>query len=191
MKTLLLVLLSLVLLPGAGAQGKYSTRAGLISFFSATPIEDIEARSTQANGVLDLNTGQLAFSVPMKSFVFRRTLMQEHFNENYVESDKFPRSTFAGTVLNFQPGSLHQGGPQSVVVEGDLTIHGVKRRVKVPGTLELKDDYLLISAKFSVAPADYDIEIPALVRENIAKSVAVTVSFACSPTAPLQATNTR
>ncbi|MCB2376056.1 YceI family protein [Hymenobacter sp. BT635] len=191
MKTLFLFLLSMLVLPGAWAQGKYSTRTGLISFFSGTPIEDIEARSTQAAGVLDATTGQVAFSVPMKSFVFRRTLMQEHFNENYVESDKYPKATFAGTIVGFQPGPLAAGGAQSVQVEGDLTIHGVKRRVKVPGRLERQNNRLLIKSTFTVAPADYNIEIPALVRDNIAKSVAVTVNFACEPATPPQTSFSR
>ncbi|TGE27022.1 YceI family protein [Hymenobacter metallicola] len=191
MRHLLAFGLSLLLLPTAQAQGKYSTRAGLISFFSGTPLEDIEARSNQAAGVLDLSTGQVAFSVPMKSFVFKRTLMQEHFNENYVESDKFPKATFSGAVVNFQPGQLPPTGPQSVQVEGDLTIHGVKRRVKVPGTLEVKDHQLLVRSKFTVAPADYNIEIPALVRDNIAKTVEVTLAFTCAPTTPPQTSFSR
>jgi polyisoprenoid-binding protein YceI len=191
MKYFLALALGLLWLPTAQAQSKYSTRNGLITFFSGTPIEDIEARSTQTAGVMDLNTGQVAFSVTMKSFLFKRTLMQEHFNENYVESDRFPKATFSGVVVNFQPILLQQVGAQSVQVDGEMTIHGVKRKIRVPGTLELKDNQLLIRSKFSVAPADYNIEIPALVRENIAKSVEVTVTLTCAPTAPLQATYSR
>ncbi|MBC6990743.1 YceI family protein [Hymenobacter sp. BT491] len=181
------LLLVLYLLPLArpDAASKYSTRTGMISFFSSTFIEDIEAHNNQVGALLDLTSGQVAFSVTMKAFQFKRTLMQEHFNENYIESDKFPRSTFAGKLLNFQPTQLNQPGPQEVQVEGDLTIHGVKRHIKVPGTLELKGNQLLAKSKFIVAPADYNIEIPALVRENIAKTVEVTVSLACEP-APQQ-----
>ncbi|UOQ53201.1 YceI family protein [Hymenobacter cellulosivorans] len=187
MKHLLLLGLGLLLLlPTAQAQGKYSTRTGSIRFFSGTPLEDIEGRSTQAAGVLDMNTGKVAFSVPMKSFVFKRTLMQEHFNENYVESEKYPTATFSGAVVGFQPGQLPGTGLQRVQVEGDLTIHGVKRRVRVPGTLELKDSHLLVSSKFNVAPADYNIEIPALVRDNIAKTMEVTLAFSCDPTPRLK-----
>ncbi|GAA3921924.1 YceI family protein [Hymenobacter algoricola] len=188
MKYALLLVLSLLLLPGGYAQGKYSTRTGTIVFFSATPLEDIEARNAQVGAVLDMGTGQVAFTAPMKAFQFRRTLMQEHFNENYVESDKYPRATFAGQVLGFQPALLVAAGPQAVQVEGDLTIHGVKRRVKVPGTLELKNNQLLVKAKFSVAPADYNIEIPALVRDNIAKTMAVSVALACDPVAQARTT---
>jgi polyisoprenoid-binding protein YceI len=173
----------LLLLGGtlAEAQNKYTTQNGLITFFSSTPLEDIDARSNQVGAALDMGNGQLAFTVAMKSFQFKRTLMQEHFNENYVESEKFPRATFAGQIVNFQPGSLSKSGPQTVQVAGDLTIHGVKRRVQVPGTLEMKDNQLIAKSKFVVAPADYNIEIPALVRENIGKSVEVSVSLLCKP----------
>ncbi|UOQ72349.1 YceI family protein [Hymenobacter cellulosilyticus] len=111
MKTLLLLGLCLLLPPAAQAQSKYSTQDGMIRFFSGTPLEDIEGRSTQAAGVLDLNTGKVAFSVPMKSFIFKRTLMQEHFNENYVESDKYPKATFVGRIAGFQAGQLPAAGP--------------------------------------------------------------------------------
>ncbi|RYU84248.1 YceI family protein [Hymenobacter persicinus] len=186
MNYLLTFAFSLACLLSAQAQGKYSTRAGLVLFFSATPIEDIDARNSQVAAMVDLTTGQVAFTVPMKAFQFKRTLMQEHFNENYVESDKFPRATFAGAVLNYQPPL--PTGPQTVQVEGDLTIHGVKRRIKVPGTLELRNGQLLVKAKFIVAPADYNIEIPAIVRANIAKTVEVTVALTADPVAPAQPT---
>jgi polyisoprenoid-binding protein YceI len=177
----LLVALSLLGCNLANGQTKYSTRSGTISFFSSTPMEDIDARSTQVGAVLDMSSGQLAFTVPMKSFQFKRSLMQEHFNENYVESEKFPRATFAGQVVNFQSAAFSKPGTQQVQVEGDLTIHGVKRHIRVPGTLELKDNQLLAKSKFTIAPADYNIEIPALVREHIAKTVEVTVSLLCNP----------
>jgi hypothetical protein len=187
MKTLLLALSMLCLSSVGYGQGRYSTRSGLVVFFSATPIEDIDARNSQVAAVLDMGSGQVAFTVPVKSFQFKRTLMQEHFNENYMESDKFPQATFAGRVVDFQPALLQNPGPQNVLVEGDLTIHGTRRRVKVPGTLELKNNQLLVTSKFSVAPADYSIEIPLLVRENIAKTVSVSVALTCVPLTQLQA----
>ncbi|TYZ09600.1 YceI family protein [Hymenobacter lutimineralis] len=164
----------------AFAQGKYLTRTGRITFFSSSPLEDIEARNEQVAAILDLQTGQVAFTAPMRAFVFPNSLMQEHFNENYVESEKYPRATFAGKLLNWPAAEpLTSGSARSVMVEGDLTIHGVKRRMKVPGTLELRGSTLVVNARFAVAPADYNIEIPLLVREHIAKSVAVTVALTC------------
>lgn len=164
----------------AHGQTKYFTRAGTISFFSATPFEDIEARNQQVAAAVDVASDQVVFAVPMKAFQFPRSLMQEHFNENYVESAKYPKDTFSGQLVGF-PAVLASAGPQAVQVEGDLTIHGVTKRVRVPGTLERQGNRLLVNAKFAIAPADYNIEIPALVRGHVAKSVDVTVALACEP----------
>ncbi|WP_231402773.1 YceI family protein [Hymenobacter guriensis] len=178
------LLLSLLLSTASSAlaQGKYLTRTGRISFFSSAPLEDIEAHNEQVAAVFDLQTGQLAFTVPMRAFVFRNGLMQEHFNENYVESEKYPRATFAGQLAGWSAAeTLAPGTTRNVTVEGDLTIHGVKRRVRVPGTLALRGNALAVNAKFVVAPADYQIEIPLLVREHIAKTVTITVALTCPP----------
>lgn len=189
-----LLLLAGLLLAGAEhahAQTKYLTKTGRVSFFSATPIEDIDARHQQAAAVVDLGTGQLAFSLLMKGFVFKRTLMQEHFNENYMESDKYPRATFAGRLVAFDAATLATAGPHPVQVAGDLTLHGVTRKVQVPGTLELKNGQLLAEATFPVASADYNIEIPLLVRNNIAKTMSVRVALACDPVPAAAAATTR
>lgn len=180
---LLPAFLSLTALSQAHAQSKYMTKTGQVSFFSATPVEDIEAKSQQVAAVLDFSTGQLAFSLPVKSFVFKRTLMQEHFNENYMESDKYPKATFSGRFVSFDAATLNTAGPHPVQVEGDLTLHGVTHRVQVPGSVELKGGQLLASATFPVASADYNIEIPLLVRNSIAKTVTVRVNLACAPVA--------
>ncbi|ALD20151.1 YceI family protein [Hymenobacter sp. DG25A] len=181
MRLLRIFFLSFLLPLAALGQGRYMTHSGGISFYSSAPLEDIEAKTQQAGGIIDLGTGQLAFSVSMKSFVFPNGLMQEHFNENYVESDRYPKSTFVGKLLGFNAATMQTSGPQQVQAEGDLTIHGVTHQVRVPGTLELRDNGLQLHAKFSVAPADYNIKIPRLVREHIAKSVAVTVNMLCPP----------
>lgn len=165
------------------AQAKYLTKTGRVSFFSATPIEDIEARNDKVAAMLDFGTGQLAFSVPIKAFVFKRTLMQEHFNENYMESDKYPRATFTGRFVGFDAGQLATAGAHPAQVEGDLTLHGVTHRIQVPATVELRGGQLLAQASFPVASADYNIEIPLLVRNNIAKTVSVRVDLACAPVA--------
>lgn len=163
----------------AQAQGKYMTQKGVVSFFSSSIIEDIEAHTEQAGAVIDLQTRQLALAIPIRSFQFKRTLMQEHFNENYMDSDKYPKSTFKGHINDLDLDAFLKGGPQRVTVEGDLTIHGVTKHVTVPGALELNKGSLLVNAYFSVAPADYGIEIPLLVRENIAKVVGIKVVMSC------------
>ena len=174
---LLLWLLALPIL--SQAQGRYMTKAGKVSFFSSSPIEDIEATNAATAAVVDLATGQLAFSVPIREFQFKRTLMQEHFNENYMESDKYPKATFAGHFSGADATALSAAGPHQVQVEGDLTIHGVTHHVAVNGTLEMKGGQLLATAQFNVASADYKIEIPMLVRDHIAKSVSVRVALSC------------
>ena len=170
---------------GARAQAKYMTKTGVISFFSASIMEDIEARNNKVAAVLDLSTGQLAFAVPVREFQFKRTLMQEHFNENYMESEKYPKATFTGQVVNAaQVLKLPPTASQNVEVEGQMTLHGVSHKVAVSGTLQQRDGQLIVFAYFNIAPADYAIDIPLLVREHIAKSVSVRVSLTCDAVTP-------
>lgn len=179
-----LLIVMLCVAPDTQAQ-KYMTRTGTVTFYSTSIIEDIEARTDQVSALVDVQNSQLAFAIPIKSFQFKRTLMQEHFNENYMESDRFPKATFSGRVIDLQPGALFKGGSQRVNVEGDLTIHGVTKRITVPGALEMSRGTLLVHAYFNVAPADYGIEVPLLVRENIAKTVGIRVSLSCDPVSQL------
>jgi hypothetical protein len=186
---LLGVLLGLGRPQAARAQGKYLTRAGHISFFSASIMEDIEARNDKVAAVFDLGTGQIAFAVPIHDFQFKRTLMQEHFNENYMESDKFPKATFTGQLVSAaQVLKQLPSGAQNVEAEGSLTVHGVTRKTIVSGTLQLRDGQLVVFAYFNIAPADYAIDIPLLVREHIAKSVSVRINLTCDAVAPAVAT---
>ena len=178
---LFLAMLWLLAPSTAHAQTRYMTKSGQVSFFSATPLEDIDAHNKQVAAVLDLGTGQLAFSLPVKGFVFKRSLMQEHFNENYMESDKYPKATFTGRFVGLDAATLATPGPHAVQVAGDLTLHGVTRRIQVPASLELKGGQLLAAATFTVASADHGIEIPLLVRNKIAKTVTVRVALACTP----------
>ena len=169
----------------ARGQAKYMTKTGLISFFSASIMEDIEARNNKVAAVLDLSTGQLAFAVPIREFQFKCTLMQEHFNENYMESDKYPKATFSGQVVNAaQVLKQLPTAAQNVEVEGLMTLHGVAHKVAVSGTLQLRDGQLVVFAYFNIAPADYAIDIPLLVREHIAKSVSVRVNLTCDAVTP-------
>ena len=169
----------------ARGQAKYMTKTGLISFFSASIMEDIEARNNKVAAVLDLSTGQLAFAVPIREFQFKRTLMQEHFNENYMESEKYPKATFSGQIVNAaQVLKQLPAASQNVEVEGLMTLHGVTHKVAVSGTLQLRDGQLVVFAYFNIAPADYAIDIPLLVREHIAKSVSVRVNLTCDPVTP-------
>jgi hypothetical protein len=165
----------------SGAQNRYFTRAGNISFFSEEVIENIEAHNKQVSSFLDVSTGELVFSVPMKAFQFRKSLMQEHFNENYVESDKYPKSTFKGSIENIKALNLQQDGIHKVKVSGQLTIHGVTKPVSSEGTLEMKGGKIGAKSVFMVTPEDYAIEIPLLVRNHIAKLIQIKVDMLYAP----------
>ena len=163
-----------------GAQ-KYMTRNGYIGFFSKTTMEDIKADNNQAASVLDTSTGGIVFQVLIKSFHFDKALMEEHFNENYLESEKFPKSTFNGKVVNLSEIDFSKNGTYNVTVEGDLTIHGVTNKISVSGTLEVKSGVITANSRFDLVLEDYKIQIPGIVRNNIAKSVEVTVSIKYEP----------
>ncbi|OWY21743.1 YceI family protein [Sphingobacteriales bacterium UPWRP_1] len=180
-QVLVLVLVAVVSAANVFAQGKYITKNGHIEFFSATSMENIAASNDKVSSVLDTQTGKLDFALLIKAFEFEKALMQEHFNENYMESDKFPKSTFKGQVVNIADVNFTKNGTYKVTVKGDLTIHGVTKAVEVPGTITVKDGAISANSKFEVAVADYNIEIPKLVRDNIAKTIAVTVAMNYQP----------
>lgn len=161
---------------------KYMTRNGYIGFFSHTPLEDIKAANNQVASVLDITTGDIVFQVLIKSFKFDKALMEEHFNENYLESEKFPKSTFTGKIINLSEVDFSKSGNYNVTVEGDLTIHGVTNKVSARGTVEVKPDGIYAGSRFNIVPEDYKIEIPGLVRNNIARSLEITVTMKYEPT---------
>ena len=155
---------------------KYITKTGHISFFSETAMENIEAHNKQVNCALDVSNGNMAFKVLNKSFEFERALMQEHFNENYIESHKFPTSLFSGKILNMDKIDLSKNGSYDVEVKGSLTIHGVKNEITKKGKITVEGDKIKIESKFPVIPEDYDIAIPGAVRDKIEKEIDVSIS---------------
>ncbi|WP_242929112.1 YceI family protein [Pontibacter vulgaris] len=179
--TILLLISLLCLAEAMQAQDRYFTKTGHIGFFSEAPLENIEAHNQQVVSILDLKTGELVFSVPMKQFQFRKSLMQTHFNENYVESDKYPKASFKGKVTNIQDVDLKREAVYKVNVKGVLTIHGQHKAIDTVGTLEVKGLQLLGKSKFSVTPQEFGITIPRLVRNNIAKTIAITVDMIYVP----------
>ncbi|KAA9338924.1 YceI family protein [Adhaeribacter soli] len=166
-----------VALSAALAQDKYFTKNGQVSFFSSTPMEDIEAHNSNATSVIDARTGKMEFAVLIKAFKFKKALMEEHFNENYMESGKFPKATFAGVLTNLSAVDFKKDGTYKVNVKGNLTIHGVTKEVELPATITVASGAVKANAVFNVAPEDYQIEIPKLVREKIARQIKVTVNM--------------
>jgi polyisoprenoid-binding protein YceI len=174
----LLFIFILALALGSGFQGraqKFITKTGYVRFYSEAPLEKIEAVNRQVKSALDAATGDFVFTVLMKSFVFEKALMQEHFHENYVESDKFPNATFIGKVTNLKEVNFGKDGTYPVTVDGKLTIHGETKTISEKGTLEIREGKVIGRSKFSVTVADYKITIPNTVVNNISKTLEITV----------------
>ena len=176
MKRILFAVFATILLVHSGTAQKYYTKNGTISFFSSTSMEDIKADNNQVMSVLNAQTGDMQFSVIVKSFHFKKALMEEHFNENYMESSKFPKSTFKGTVADISKVNFTKDGSYPVTVAGDLTIHGVTQKVSTPGTITVQAGKIKGNAVFKVALADYSIAVPKLVEKNISKTIEITVN---------------
>ncbi|AKD04146.1 YceI family protein [Pontibacter korlensis] len=183
MKRIIILICPLLLFSYADtlAQGRFFTKTGHIWFFSDAPLEDIEAHNRKVVSILDMGTGEMAFSVPMKQFQFRKSLMQTHFNENYVESDKYPKATFKGKVTNIKTVDLNKEAAYKVRVTGVLNIHGKDKAIDTVGVLEVKAGQLLGRSTFSVTPQEFDIKIPRLVRNNIARRIDITVDIVYEP----------
>lgn len=176
--TLIIVLIATI---GVTGQSKYIDRAGKASFFSSAPLEDIEARSSQAVSILDTRSGEIGASLLMRSFNFRKALMEEHFNENYVESDKYPKATFKGKITNISDLDLSKPGNYSLNITGDMTLHGVTKSITVTAEAVVGEGALRAKTVFPLTVKDFKIKVPRLVIDNIAEVVEVTVSFNYKP----------
>jgi hypothetical protein len=176
MKKFLIVLLTGLGFTAYGQQ--FSLEKSLVSFFSDAAIEDITAKNTKSASIYNSKSDSIVFSIPIKEFKFAKSLMQEHFNEKYMESDKFKVSTFVGVVSGRTDGV---SGPQQVKATGKLTIHGVTKNVEIPGTIERVKDKVLIKSKFNIKLEDYSIARPQILWQNIAEVVEVSVDFTYKP----------
>jgi len=175
MKKTILTIICLLVAATAVNAGIFATKTGYIKFYSASPLEKIEAHNHQVNAALDATSGDFVFQILMRSFEFEKAMMQEHFNENYVESDKFPNATFLGKVTNIKDVNTGKDGTYEAIIEGKLTIHGVTQTVKSNGKFEVKEGKLSGKSKFNILLSDYKIMIPGTVTNNISKSIEITV----------------
>lgn len=171
--TILAILSSLA--ASATAQ-KYFTKNGNISFFSSTTLENIKADNNQVVSVLNTENGELQFSLLIRNFHFKKALMEEHFNENYMESDKFPKATFKGNVTDAAKVNFTADGSYNVTVEGDLTLHNVTKKISAEAIITVKGGNINATSKFTAKPSDYNITIPNLVKDNISETIEITVS---------------
>ena len=161
------------------AQDKFYTKTGKISFFSKAIIENIDAHNRSVTCVLDIKTGNVQFSVPIKGFDFEKALMQEHFNENYLESDKYPRGEFKGQIVNNPDINYTKDGVYQGKVKGKLTIHGVTNEIETDGKVTKEGNRILIFSEFNVRLPDYKIKNEKM--QNISNNIKVTVNCALEP----------
>jgi polyisoprenoid-binding protein YceI len=172
-KNVLLILFAFAANNNIVAQKVY-TKNGAVSFFSKATLENISADNNEVVSLLNEQTGELQFSVLIKSFHFKKSLMEEHFNENYMESDKYPKAIFKGQInskVNFTAD-----GNYPVEVSGQMTMHGVTNNITASGTISVKAGVVSATSKFKIKPADYKIVIPGIVKDNIAETLDITVS---------------
>lgn len=155
---------------------KLMTRTGKVSFYSSTSIENIEAFNNEVAAAYDASNGNLIFQLAIKSFKFEKQLMQDHFNDDYMESSKFPKATFNGAVADFSKVDIKKNGTYKVNVAGALMIHGITKKIATPGTIEVKDGAATFHGTFNIALADYNIKIPSIAEGKIAKTIAITVN---------------
>lgn len=158
------------------AAQKYFTKDGSIHFFSDAKMEKIQATNNKATCVLDIPTGAIEWSVLQMGFVFESAFMQEHFNETYMESGKFPKATFKGRVDNMSSINLLKDGTYKAVVVGDLTMHGVTKNITVDGNFVVSGGKITANSKFYVKPTEYGIVIPGDKADSISNNIEVTIT---------------
>lgn len=175
------VLLVFLFFANATFSQKMLTRNGNITFEGSMPtFEEIKASTATASAILDESTGNFAALALIKSFKFKSPLMEEHFNENYMESNTFPKATFRGNIQNFDPQKLSET-KTSYDLEGDLTIHGVTKKIKTTIYFMALKSSITATANFVIKPEDYNIEIPSIVRNKIAKDIKTSLKFILEP----------
>jgi hypothetical protein len=176
MKKMLTAVLLLVLTLPVFSQKRYFTKSGQINFAAGTSVEDIDGINKSATSVFDAVSGQIEFAVLVKGFEFKKALMQEHFNEDYMESDKYPKSVFKGKIINIDKVNFQKDGSYPVTVKGVLDMHGVKKEIETTGTFKVTGETVHSDATFTVLLADYKIAIPSLVKDKISQTVTIKVN---------------
>lgn len=158
------------------SQNRWMTRNATIRFYSNAPLEKIEAVNQSGISIFDQQSGQIEFAVLLKGFVFEKALMQEHFNENYVESDRFPKAKFKGNIMDIAKVDFTKNGIYPVLIKGDLTLHGVTKFVSCTGQFNINNTKVDAFSEWKILLDDYHIKIPSLLNDKISKTVKITVN---------------
>ncbi len=175
-KTIVILFLALLQL-GCFAQSTYFTRKGHIYFISHTNVIDIDANNYQAAGFLDIESGKIQFAVLIKSFKFTLATAKEHFNESYMESDKYPKATFKGQILNIDSLDFNKNGIWPIYVKGDIMIRGITKNIEVPGVLSVEKGQINAKSEFELLISDFNISVPRIVENRVSEIVKVKVNM--------------
>jgi hypothetical protein len=176
MKNLMIIAVVFFLLQPSFAQKRYFTKTGTVSFRAGTAVEDIDGLNKSATCVFDASSGDIQFAILIKGFEFKSALMMEHFNENYMESDKFSKSIFRGKIINLDKINFLKDGTYPAKVKGILEIHGVKKEVETNGQFKVLGETVIAIAEFEIVLEDYAITIPSLVKDKISKTARIMVN---------------
>lgn len=177
-KLLPLIILIISLADFDVKQNQFIARQGQISFFSYTSVENIEAKNNQVLSILDIEKKEIAISMLMRAFVFKKDLMYEHFNESYIESDIYPKANFEGKIIDFDAKSNQN---QTRIIRGNLTIHGITKEMDIKTKIVSKNGNYTLSGTFDLLVKDFDIKIPPILSSNIAKTIAIQFNFQYKP----------
>ncbi len=162
------------------AQQKYSTKTGVLQFEASVPsFEEVKAKNSNASAILNTSNGEFASLALIQGFRFKVALMEEHFNENYMESSKYPKAVVKGTLEGFSLEKL-SGSVSEFILKGTITVHGVTQPLKTPVKIKLADDVMELQAEFSLKPEQFEIKIPKIVSNKIAEEVFVMAMFSLS-----------
>ncbi|HTG54859.1 MAG TPA: YceI family protein, partial [Niabella sp.] len=156
------------------AQAKYYTKSGVIRFESKAPLEDIEAINRSVVCVYDKPSNAIQFSMNIRGFEFKKALMQEHFNENYMESSKYPKAVFKGNIV--ETINFNKPGTYTATVKGILEMHGVKKETTAKGTIKVSAQSVQALSRFSVNTSDFNISIPRVVKDKVSPVVNISVN---------------
>ena len=157
------------------AQNKYQASDGFVSFFSSAPIEDIYAENKNVKSLVDLSSLEFAFVIPISGFTFKKSLMQKHFNDKYLESDKYPNAIFTGILI--PKLDMERRGVKEFMAKGEIKMHGVSQKINIPAKINFGKNNFVVKSEFILRPKDFNIKIPRILIKNIAEEVLVKVNL--------------
>ena len=154
----------------------FITRTGQINFDAGTGLEDIKGINKSVISAIDINSGQIQFSLMVQGFEFKSQLMQDHFNENYMETEKFPKSVFKGSITNVNKVNFVTNGTYNIDVKGILEIHGIKKEVQANGSIKINNGSIIANSTFTIKMGDFGIIIPGVVSDKLSKDAKINVN---------------